>query len=159
MVNLRPTSGWDRFGSLGHPYKFQRVLRLGSVTARHLVVGVRQTLRRWTEGATYVRQGDHQVVLGLTTRYFCHKRYTLLFGTADFYHQHKKLISPSKTWCVLYVCVLNYKVLHWYLVFCFNCSGDRSGVWWCYCKNVWASEKIWGSSWHYVLPWRWIRYW
>jgi len=40
--------------SLGHPYKFQRVLRLGSVTARHLVVGVSQTLRCWTEGATYV---------------------------------------------------------------------------------------------------------
>jgi len=35
-------------------------LRLGSVTARHLVVGVSQTLRRWTEGATYVWQGDHQ---------------------------------------------------------------------------------------------------
>jgi len=32
---LRPTNGWDRFGSLGHPCKFQRVLRLGSVTARH----------------------------------------------------------------------------------------------------------------------------
>ena len=29
--------------SLGHPYKFQRVLRLGIVTARHLVVGVSQT--------------------------------------------------------------------------------------------------------------------
>jgi len=29
--------------------------------ARHLVVGVSQTLRRWTEGATYVRQGDHQI--------------------------------------------------------------------------------------------------
>jgi len=25
-----------------------------------LVVGVSQTLWRWTEGATYVRQGDHQ---------------------------------------------------------------------------------------------------
>ena len=37
---LRPTNGWDRFGSLGHRYKFQLVLRLGSVTARHLVVGV-----------------------------------------------------------------------------------------------------------------------
>jgi len=36
-------------------------LRLGSVTARHLVVGVSQTLRCWTEGATYVRQGDHRV--------------------------------------------------------------------------------------------------
>ena len=32
---LRPTSGWDRFVSLGHPCKFQRVSRLGSVTARH----------------------------------------------------------------------------------------------------------------------------
>ena len=58
---LRPTSGWDRSGSLRHPCKFQRVLRLGSVTARHLVVGVSQTLWRWTEGATYVRQGDHHV--------------------------------------------------------------------------------------------------
>ena len=37
----------------------QRVSRLGSVTVQHL--GVSQTLRRWTEGATYVRQGDHHV--------------------------------------------------------------------------------------------------
>ena len=58
---LRPTSGWDPSGSLGHPSKFQRVSRLGSVTARHLVVGVNQTLRRWTEGATYIRQGGHHV--------------------------------------------------------------------------------------------------
>ena len=58
---LRPTSGWDRFASLGHPCKFQRVSRLGSVTARHLVVGVSQTLQRWTEGATYIRQGGYHV--------------------------------------------------------------------------------------------------
>ena len=32
---LRPTSCWDRFVSLGHPCKFQLVSRLGSVTARH----------------------------------------------------------------------------------------------------------------------------
>jgi len=32
---LRPTSGSDRFVSLGHTCKFQRVSRLGSVTARH----------------------------------------------------------------------------------------------------------------------------
>ena len=31
---LRPTSGWDHFVSLGHPSKFQRVSSLGSVTAR-----------------------------------------------------------------------------------------------------------------------------
>jgi len=34
MVNLRPTSGWDPFVSLGQPSKFQRVSRLGSVTAQ-----------------------------------------------------------------------------------------------------------------------------
>jgi len=32
---LQPTSSWDRSGSLGHSCKFQRVLRLGSVTAWH----------------------------------------------------------------------------------------------------------------------------
>ena len=32
---LWPTSGWDRFVSLGRPSKFQRVLRIGSVTAWH----------------------------------------------------------------------------------------------------------------------------
>jgi len=37
------------------------VSRLGSVTARHLVVGVSQTLRRWIEGATYIWQGGHHV--------------------------------------------------------------------------------------------------
>jgi len=41
MVN--PTSGWDRFVSLGHPSYFQWLSRLGSVTARHVVVGVSQT--------------------------------------------------------------------------------------------------------------------
>ena len=32
---LRPSSGWDLFASLGHPSKFQRVSHLGKVTARH----------------------------------------------------------------------------------------------------------------------------
>ena len=40
---LWPTNGWDPSGSLRHPCKFQRVSRLGSVTARHLVEGVSQT--------------------------------------------------------------------------------------------------------------------
>ena len=30
---LRPSNGWDRFGSFGHPSKFQRVSRLGFITA------------------------------------------------------------------------------------------------------------------------------
>jgi len=63
---LRPTSGWDPFVSLRHPCKFQLVSHLGSVTALHLVVGVSQTLQRWTEGATYIRQGGHHVGHWLT---------------------------------------------------------------------------------------------
>ena len=61
MANLRLTSGWDRSSSLRHPCKCQQVSRLGSVTARYLVVGVSQTLQHCTEGATCVRQGDHHV--------------------------------------------------------------------------------------------------
>jgi len=36
---LRPTSGWDLLTSLRHPCKFQRVSRLGSVTARYSTSG------------------------------------------------------------------------------------------------------------------------
>jgi len=39
---LRPTSGWDRSGSLGHPCKFQWVSCLGSVTARQSSIGCRE---------------------------------------------------------------------------------------------------------------------
>jgi len=48
-------SGWDRFVSLGHPSKFQRDSRLGSVTAQP------HCMRRWTDGATCIRQGGHHV--------------------------------------------------------------------------------------------------
>jgi len=36
---LRPTNSWDRFRSLGHPSKFQRVLRLAFVTAAKSLTG------------------------------------------------------------------------------------------------------------------------
>ena len=73
---LRPTNAWDRLTSLGHPCRFQLVSCLGSITARHLVVGVSQTLRCWTEGATYILQGDHHVghwptFLVIINKYVC----------------------------------------------------------------------------------------
>jgi len=54
-VELWPTSGWDRFTSLGH-----RIQRLPLLHGSH-VVSVSHTLRCWTQGGTYVRQGDHHV--------------------------------------------------------------------------------------------------
>ena len=53
---LRLSIGWDLLASLGHPSKISMGFASGT-----LVVGVTQTLRRWTEGATYIRQGGHHV--------------------------------------------------------------------------------------------------
>jgi len=58
---LRPTSGWDCFGSLGTPATFNGFRVLAALLHGSQVVSVSQTLRRWTEGATYVLQGDHHV--------------------------------------------------------------------------------------------------
>jgi len=62
MLNINTSSTCpDNMVNFGAPQQISTGLRLGSVTARHLVVNVSQTLRRWTEGTTYVRQGDHHV--------------------------------------------------------------------------------------------------
>jgi len=45
----------------GHPANFNGFRVLAALLQGTLVVGVSQTLRRWTEGATYIRQGDHHV--------------------------------------------------------------------------------------------------
>jgi len=60
---LRPTSGWDPLASLRHrsPANFNEFRVLAALLHGTLRVGVSQTLRRWTEGATYIWQGDHHV--------------------------------------------------------------------------------------------------
>ena len=58
---LWPTNGWDLLASLGHPCKFQRLSCPFQSYCTAYILGVSQTLRRWTEGVTYIRQGDHHV--------------------------------------------------------------------------------------------------
>jgi len=58
---LRPTNGWDRFGSLGPPANFNRFYALAALLHGTQVVGISQTLWRWAEGATCIRQGGHHV--------------------------------------------------------------------------------------------------
>jgi len=60
---LRPTSSWDRFGSLGRPCYFQRVPRLDSVTARHVVVGVSQAF------FMELNRGRHLCLVGRPSRW------------------------------------------------------------------------------------------
>ena len=59
MVNfgiLKAEICWRVWGT---PSNFNGFRVLAALLHDTLVVGVSQTLRRWTEGATYVRQGDH----------------------------------------------------------------------------------------------------
>jgi len=53
---LRPTNGLE-FGA--PPANFNGFCILAALLHGTVVVGVSQTLRRWTEGATYIRKGGN----------------------------------------------------------------------------------------------------
>ena len=61
MVNFGPLAAVIVSLVWGTRSKFQRVSCLGIITARHSSIGISHTLRRLTEGATYIRQGGHHV--------------------------------------------------------------------------------------------------
>jgi len=48
----------------GTPANFNGFRDLAALLHGSQVVSVSQTLRHWTEGVTYVRQGDHHVKIG-----------------------------------------------------------------------------------------------
>jgi len=96
---LRPTSGWDRSGSLGHPANFNGFRVLAALLHGILVVGVSQTLRRWTEGAIFGRAaitlgiGPHSsYAIFCVLRYVCSlccsllRRFRLLIRTCFMSH-------------------------------------------------------------------------
>jgi len=61
MLNFGPLVaeiGWPVWGT---PANFNSLRVLAALLHSSKVVSISQTLRRWTEGATYVRQGDHHV--------------------------------------------------------------------------------------------------
>ena len=66
MVNFGPLAAEIVSLVWGTPGNFNGFHVLAALLHGTLVVGVSQTLRRLTDGATYVRQGDHQVGQWLT---------------------------------------------------------------------------------------------
>ena len=48
---FQPTSAWDLLASLGYPSKFQRVSRLGSITARHSGSGLQPNFAALNRGS------------------------------------------------------------------------------------------------------------
>jgi len=59
MVNFGPLAAEIRWRVWGTPANFNGFHILAALLHGTPVVGVSQTLRRWTESATYIRQGDH----------------------------------------------------------------------------------------------------
>jgi len=61
MVNFSPLAAEICWRVWGTPANFNGFRVLVALLRGTLVVGVSQSLRRWTEGATYIRQGGHHV--------------------------------------------------------------------------------------------------
>jgi len=61
MVNFGPLRAENGLGVWGTPANLNGFRVLAALLHVTLVVGVRQTLRSWTEGAIYIRQGGHHV--------------------------------------------------------------------------------------------------
>ena len=61
MVNIGPLAAEICSRIWGTPANFNRFRVLVALLHGTLVVRISQTLRRWTEGATYIRQGGHHV--------------------------------------------------------------------------------------------------
>ena len=61
MVNLGPLAAEIVSLIWGSPANFNGFRVLAALLHSTLVVGVSQSLQRWTEGATYIRQGGHHV--------------------------------------------------------------------------------------------------
>jgi len=61
MVNFGPLAAEIDAVVWSIPANFTGFRVLAALLHGTPVLGVSQTLRRWTEGTTYVRQGDHHV--------------------------------------------------------------------------------------------------
>jgi len=58
----------------GTPANFNGFRVLAALLHGTLVLGVSQTVRRWTEGATYIRQGGHYVGNGPHSSFLCNAK-------------------------------------------------------------------------------------
>ena len=61
MVNFGSLTAEICWPVWGTPANFNGFRILAALQDGTVVVGVSQNLRRWTEGATYIRQGGHHV--------------------------------------------------------------------------------------------------
>jgi len=68
MMNFGPLMAGIRSGVWDTPANLNGFRVLTALLHGTLVVGISQTLRRWTDGATYIRQGGHHCGIGPHSR-------------------------------------------------------------------------------------------
>jgi len=61
MANIGPLAAEICWRVWGTPASFNGFCVLAALLHGTLIMGVSQTLRRWTEGASYMRQGSHHI--------------------------------------------------------------------------------------------------
>jgi len=61
MVNFGLLTAEIHWQVWGTPANFNSFHVLAPLLHGTVIVGISQTLRHWTESATYIRQGDHRV--------------------------------------------------------------------------------------------------
>jgi len=98
IVNFGPLMAENGSGVWGTPANFNGFRVLGALLHGTLVVGVSQTLRHWTEGATYIRQDGHHVGYWPT-----------------FWFSHRLLGNPGN---IVYFCVKTHSTV---LNYCCSC--------------------------------------
>ena len=105
IVNFGPLTAEICWRFLGTPANFNGFRVLAALLHGTLVVDVSQTLRRWTEGATYIQQGGHHVGHWPTflVCFFGAQRCTLSCLSVSFFAHYKQFAA--------YRIVSNLKVL------------------------------------------------
>jgi len=110
MVNFGPITAENCWRVWGTPANFNGFRVLAALLHGSPAVGVSQTLRRWTEGATYIRQGGHHVGPWPTFLVSSWFRISCLGNGLYLHFQLLLDISPTKTVEVYRLSAVDYYI-------------------------------------------------
>jgi len=131
MVNFSPLAAEIRSLVWGTPANINCFRVLASLLHGTLVVSVSQTLRHWTEGATYIRQGGNHIGHYSCVVCFCCVSFSFFFSTSprDWLERtfpkwpilcrvgRKNLIRQPTAGRICRICCANGVYIVWFLNF------------------------------------------
>jgi len=125
-MELRPTNGWGLLASWGHPCKFQWVSHLGSVTARHSIIGRQPNFAA-------LNRGRHLYSAGQPSHWALAHVSSFAYNFPKCWPINTMWQLQSKQFCTRTCCTINYTyhtIKHWLT----NCG--KSDEQWCLLSNM-----------------------